>query len=313
MERQNILIVDDEPAITQSLKRNLRDDYEVFTANTVADALEIVKNNEIAVIITDQRMPDMQGVDFLMAAKSIQPNSLSVLLSGYSDVQALVRALNIKTVRGFIPKPWDNEFLMDIVKDAAKEYRVVFKNSSLMETYSQAISELQLQLVDFKKIIENISLGVNLEVGSQEWRDQQDIETNSVKNLYLVTDKELSASMLGLLPLRETNKEKFESLKLEYMNCLEKSLEQRLYDIKFPIASVLKTMANEFGFLRAGPRDVIEVHHAALMASFEKHPLPRRQVYITVSRLLVLELMGNLVQYYRSYSLLPKNHSDTSF
>jgi len=302
MEKQNILIVDDEPAITQSLKRSLRDDYEVFTANSAADALEIIKTNEIAVIITDQRMPDMQGVDFLMAARTIQPNSLSVLLSGYADVQALIGALNIKSVRGFVSKPWDNHALREKVDEAVQEYRVVFQNPTLLNTYSQAIGDLQDQVTHFKKIIENFSMDMNPESGMAEWTAQQAHEADSVGLLYAATNTGVTARMVGILSLREANPEKFDTLKTEYINCMEQAFEQKVYDLKHPISDSLKKLANELGLMRSGPRDVIEIHHSALMFLFEKYHLPRRQAYITEGRLLALELMGDLVQYYRSYS-----------
>ena len=313
MEKQNILIVDDEPAITQSLKRSLRDEYEVFTANSAAEALEVMRVNEIAVIITDQRMPDMQGVDFLVAARAIQPNSLSVLLSGYSDVQALIGALNIKTVRGFIPKPWDNQALLEKISDAAKEYRVVFKNPKLLQTYTQAIDDLQRQVNEFKKLVETISVELNQGTSPSEWLEQQTREASSVIHLYEGGESSVSARMVGLLPLREANPEKFESFKTEYMACLEQSFEQRTYNVSYPISKALKKISNDLGALRAGPRDVIEIHYSALMAIFEKYHLPRRQVYISEGRLLVLELMGNLVQFYRSNSIWPQvNHEPTT-
>ena len=94
------------------------------------------------------------------------------------------------------------------------------------------------------------------------------------------------------------------------MLCMEQAFEQRIYQVKYPISNNLKDIANELGQLRAGPRDIIELHHLALQSIFEKYNLPRRQVYLDEGRLLVLELMGNLVQYYRSYYPWPVRKED---
>ena len=309
MEKQGILIIDDEPAITQSLKRSLREDYDVYTANTITEALEILKQKEIAVILTDQRMPDMQGVDFLQAARMVQPNSLSILLSGYSDVQALVSALNLGTVRGFVSKPWDDQLLLEKVDAAVKEYRAVFKNPNLLQSSSQIISEMQQQIDNFKQLVETVSFetgssGILLNEPDKQ-KVRQDHEASSLHKLYSGQDTGVSARMLGLLPLREANPDKFEELRAQYMICMEQAFEQRIYQVKYPISSNLKSIANDLGMLRASPRDVIELHHMALQLIFDKHNLPRRQVYLDEGRLLALELMGNLVHYYRAYCPWP--------
>lgn len=248
-------------------------------------------------------MPDMEGVDFLKVAREVQPNSLSLLLSGYSDVQALIGALNIRTVRGFISKPWNNEELFSKIRDAAKEYRVVFQNPKLLQTYSSTIHELEQQIGGFKRLVESLPADKNPEIESADLQDQQDREANSVKDLYTATEATVASRMLGIMNFREADPQRFEILKSLYMNCLDQAFEQRVYSVLHPISANLKEIANELGQVRAGPRDVIELHHSALMAVFEKYHLPRRQVYVTEGRLLVLELMGYLVQFYRRNSV----------
>jgi response regulator RpfG family c-di-GMP phosphodiesterase len=303
VQKQNILIIDDEPAITQSLRRSLRENFDVFTANTVSQALEILKLHEIAVIITDQRMPDMQGVDFLQLARQVQPYSLSILLSGYSDVQALVAALNISTVRGFIPKPWDNQVLLEKIKSAAKEYQAVIQNPLLLQSTTAAVAELQQQVDDLKHLVDVLTLGPeNKPVTAQaasEPADKADHETQAIQNLY-APNTGVTNRITGLFLLRETHPEKFQELENQYMICLDQAFEQKVYKIKYQISNTLQNMANELGILGAGPRDVIEIHNFAIRTLFEKYTLPRRQVYLEEGRLTVLELMGDLAMYYRS-------------
>lgn len=304
MDKQNLLIVDDEPAITQSLKRSLRENFFVFTANSVSEALEILRNNEIAVILTDQRMPDMNGVDFLQAARQVQPNSLSVMISGYSDVQSLVAALNLSTVRGFISKPWDNQELVRKLEETAREYQVYFKDPQLLQTAtSQAVSEMQQQINDLKRLVETLSLGMDASrvspTEAEQLAKENEREAASLQNLYPAQAAGVSSRMLGVLPLHEANSQKFTELKQQYILCLEHAFEQQIYRVKYPISAMLKAISTELGLSRSGPRDVIELHSQSLRALFEQYPLPRRQVYLEEGRLLVLELMGNLAQYYR--------------
>jgi YesN/AraC family two-component response regulator len=295
MDKAKILIVDDEPAITQSLKRSLRDTYDVFTANTVSQALEILAEHQVAVILTDQRMPDMQGVDFLKAARVVQPGSLSLLLSGYSDVQALITALNLTTVRGFIGKPWDNQDLQEKVASTVKEYRAVFNQPQILEDSQQNLEGLKEQLAYFQSLVQTLTHPESESAALLPHSDTQ------IESLYAPPPVEISARLLGQSSLREANPDKFQDLQLQYAACLDQAFDQRVYRINYQISNNLKNLAADLCLLRAGPRDVVAIHNTALQAAFEKYKLPRRQVYVEEGRLLLLELMGSLVHAYRSF------------
>ena len=295
MEKAKILIVDDEPAITQSLKRSLRDTYEVFTANTVSQALQILAENQVAVILTDQRMPDMQGVDFLKAARALQPGSLSLLLSGYSDVQALITALNLTTVRGFIGKPWDNHDLQDKVASTVKEYRAVFNQPQMLQDSQESLEDLKMQLAYFQNLVQTLTRPESDGAGVVS-EDAPVLEA-----LYTPPPVEISARLLGQGSLREANPDKFQEFRQQYGACLEQAFDQRVYRITYQISNNLKNLAIDLCLLRAGPRDVVDIHHSAIQDIFEKYQLPRRQVYVEEGRLLLLELMGSLVHAYRSF------------
>ncbi len=116
--KPGVLIVDDEENIVASLKRALRSQYNIFTANTAETAMKIIGQNEIHVILTDQRMPEMTGLQLLKEAQKIKPDIVGLLISGYSDPVVLAEALNIGNVRGFISKPWDNNELQNRLLDA---------------------------------------------------------------------------------------------------------------------------------------------------------------------------------------------------
>ena len=115
----NILFVDDEPQITTSLQMLFRGtDYFIHTANSGAEALDIIKSKNIDVIVSDQRMPNMAGNELLSKVKEISPSTMRILLTGYSDLNAIVDSINDGEIYRFINKPWDNDKLKATVKQA---------------------------------------------------------------------------------------------------------------------------------------------------------------------------------------------------
>ena len=114
-----ILCVDDEPNILRSLNWLLRKDFDVMTAPSGHEALALVRQNDFDVIISDQRMPGMTGVEFLREVCQISPRAMRILLTGYSDLQAVMRSVNESEVFRFINKPWHINELPRIVEEAA--------------------------------------------------------------------------------------------------------------------------------------------------------------------------------------------------
>jgi response regulator RpfG family c-di-GMP phosphodiesterase len=100
-----ILLVDDEPAILESLELTLGSDYRVFTAGSGAEGLEILEREEIALVIVDQVMPSMSGVEFLEKAIERNPRAIRMLLTGYSDIGSLTLAINEGRIYRYLAKP----------------------------------------------------------------------------------------------------------------------------------------------------------------------------------------------------------------
>jgi len=115
MENANVLVVDDETRVTSTLNRLLKQEYDTFTANNAQDALDVIRRNRINVVVSDQRMPNMTGVDLLSKVKLISPNTTRVLLTGYSDLDAIVGSINQGEIFQFIQKPWNNQALLETV------------------------------------------------------------------------------------------------------------------------------------------------------------------------------------------------------
>ena len=117
--KARILFVDDEERIVTALRSIFRPNYHVFTATNGPEALEFVRKFQPHVVVSDQRMPQMTGVELLRRVKGIAPNTVRMLLTGYSDLAAIVGSINDGEVFRFISKPWDNREIQRIVADAA--------------------------------------------------------------------------------------------------------------------------------------------------------------------------------------------------
>jgi serine/threonine-protein kinase len=117
--KARILFVDDEERIVTALRSIFRPNYHVFTATNGPEALEFVRKFQPHVVVSDQRMPQMTGVELLRRVKGIAPNAVRMLLTGYSDLAAIVGSINDGEVFRFISKPWDNQEIQRIVADAA--------------------------------------------------------------------------------------------------------------------------------------------------------------------------------------------------
>jgi serine/threonine-protein kinase len=117
-KKARVLFVDDEERILNALRTLFRSQYHVFTAENGALALEFAKRFGIHVVVSDQRMPGMTGVELLRQVKEISPNSVRMLLTGYSDLAAIVGSINEGEVFRFVKKPWDNAEMQKTLADA---------------------------------------------------------------------------------------------------------------------------------------------------------------------------------------------------
>lgn len=117
--RARVLCVDDEPHVLRALTWLLGGQFEVSTATNAADALELVQKNDYDVVISDQRMPGVTGVEFLRDVRSRAPRAMRILLTGYSDLEAMEGSANEGEVFRFVTKPWNVKELSSVVAEAA--------------------------------------------------------------------------------------------------------------------------------------------------------------------------------------------------
>ncbi len=126
IRKLKILVVDDEPDNLDLLYRTFHRDYKVLRANSGPEALELLaEEGEVAVIISDQRMPLMSGTEFLSLTASQYPDTIRIILTGYTDVEDLVEAINSGKVFKYVTKPWEAEDLKAVVKQATDTHNVL--------------------------------------------------------------------------------------------------------------------------------------------------------------------------------------------
>lgn len=142
-ERPTLLLVDDEDGILSSLKRLLRREaFDVVTANGGQAGLDELACRRVDVIISDQRMPGMSGVEFLRLAKERYPETVRMVLSGYADLQSITDAINEGAIYKFLSKPWDDDALKAEIADAFRRKALHDENRRLTQELQQANAEL---------------------------------------------------------------------------------------------------------------------------------------------------------------------------
>lgn len=147
----NVLYVDDEINNLNSFKATYRRDFKVYTANSGPEALKLIKEVNFQVIITDQRMPEMTGVEFLIEVLKESPDAIRILLTGYSDINAVIDAVNKGQIYYYVNKPWDEQQLRIIINNAYEIYALREKNKILMEKLM--ISNDQMEFLLRQKLL----------------------------------------------------------------------------------------------------------------------------------------------------------------
>jgi two-component system, NtrC family, response regulator HupR/HoxA len=137
-----VLVVDDEPDILRSFTFNYGDEFEIFTADSGARGLEMLSAHEAAVIVADQRMPAMSGIEFLERSMGLRPDAIRIILTGYVDVETIVRAINSTRIYRYVTKPWESEELRITLKRAAEAFHLARENARLVEELARANERL---------------------------------------------------------------------------------------------------------------------------------------------------------------------------
>lgn len=153
-EETAILFVDDEPSILNALSRLLMDEkYSILTANSGQDGLALLEKQAVQIVISDFRMPGMNGVEFLSEVRKRWPDTVRIVLSGYADSSVIVSAINEGQVYKFIPKPWNNDDLRVTISNSVERYYLHRKNKELAEELSEKNDNLMRLNAELNKLL----------------------------------------------------------------------------------------------------------------------------------------------------------------
>lgn len=154
--KYKIMIVDDEPANLRVLERLFRPDYQLVTAPSGAEALALLEQNDVALLLSDQRMPEMTGIELMTKTVDIRPHMVKILLTGYTDVGAIIAALNSGLVYRYLTKPWNNDDLRLTVSRALEHYEMM-KAKHQLGMENQRLRAMMQEISEIASVVFNQS------------------------------------------------------------------------------------------------------------------------------------------------------------
>ncbi len=156
-DRPALLIVDDEKQVLQILKTLLEEDYTVYTAGGGMEALGVLRQEVIQVILTDERMPHMTGLEFLAKAREMNGDTVNILMTAYSDIQVAIDAINQGLLYRYLVKPWESDVLATTIRQAFERERLQMQNRSLTSELIRKNESLQSHIVELGEAQKKIS------------------------------------------------------------------------------------------------------------------------------------------------------------
>ncbi len=240
--------------------------FPLTCVTTLKDSLESLKAEKYNIILLNLNLPDSQGLNTLIELREVAP-----------DIPILVEI--------------DNE----------NETTVVESLQLGADGY------LPIKTVDSNLLIHEIRLGIErqkyrLKLNQKQQELRQEQELADLDSLIASSrDTSVTARLFGTYPLKESVPDVFQELIKTYGNLLDLSLEQRIFKVDYNISGELRTLADKLGFLKASPRDTIEIHTQVLKEKTQDIPVVKAQAYVDEGRLMILELMGYLASFYRKY------------
>jgi response regulator RpfG family c-di-GMP phosphodiesterase len=164
--QHTVLCVDDEQSIINSIKRLVRkEEYRLLTAGNGQDGLKLLADNDVQIVISDQRMPGMNGTEFLKEVKALYPDVLRIILTGYTEVDSITEAINEGNIYKFFLKPWNDHNLKLEIRQALEQYDLIQANKQLHEKIVAKNNEL-------KQINENLETAVKDRTQTLEVQNQ---------------------------------------------------------------------------------------------------------------------------------------------
>ena len=146
-KKHTLLVIDDEIDVCDSVHDLLRHDYRVLKARSAEEGLKVMQDNEVHIIMTDQRMPKVTGVELLTSVLRGQPRAVRMLFTGYADLDSIIQAINQGHIFKFLKKPWQPEELQQAVAEAAAEYDRLIEQTALLDHLKTELHQLRDRVV----------------------------------------------------------------------------------------------------------------------------------------------------------------------
>jgi len=202
--QRTLLLVDDEENILKSLSRTLRrDGYKILTASSGEEGLNVLGDHKVGVIVSDQRMPGMIGSEFLNRAREAYPNTVRIMLSGYTELTSVTDAINKGAIYKFLTKPWEDDLLRENIDDAFQYYELRQQNIILTNQLNEINKNLEQRVNDSTRDLQ-LSMR-SLQMGQEVLEvlpcavvgiDKEGMIVNANKYAHILLD-ESGAGMLG--------------------------------------------------------------------------------------------------------------------
>ncbi|MEE9573866.1 MAG: sigma-54 dependent transcriptional regulator [Candidatus Neomarinimicrobiota bacterium] len=173
--KPTILIVDDEQHVLNSINRTLQHAFNVILSLDGKSALQVLREQEVSAILADQRMPGLTGSEFFREAIKIQPDTTRVLITGYSDIEAVIQAVNDGQIYYYIEKPWEPDDLKLVMTRAVERYQLIKKNKELLDELEIVNQQLSNENIVLKKDVEQKYNFSNIIGESETMKDLYDL------------------------------------------------------------------------------------------------------------------------------------------
>jgi DNA-binding response OmpR family regulator len=287
-----VLLVEDSPALADLIQEVLAERrgsgltnlaFQVVHAGRLTSALAHLESGDIDVVLLDLTLPDSQGLDTLIKTHAHAPGVPVVVLSALDDEELAAAAVRHGAQDYLVKGEMPLELVARSLRYAIERRRA--EANLLREQAARTVAEEALR---------------HARRADKQRRQRQRREIRSLEQLSAPSTVTVTARVFGIEPLSSTLPGTFQDLVQRYAQLLDLGVEQRAYKVDHRLPDALRAMAEEIGFLNAGPRDVVELHTAALKQRIAAVPPLKAQAYIDEARVMVLELMGYLVAYYRS-------------
>jgi DNA-binding NtrC family response regulator len=157
--RHTLLVVDDETDVCDSVHDLLRREFNVLKAKSADEGLKLMRDNEVHIIMTDQRMPKVTGVELLKSIRTGHPQAVRMLFTGYADLDSVIAAINQGHIFKFLKKPWQPKELEGAVREAAAEYDRLVDYAEAMEKLRTELQSLRDRIVALEQEVERLRKG----------------------------------------------------------------------------------------------------------------------------------------------------------